>query len=246
MASSDSAESQSALRVLGERQQDLLQLLQRHKEGRTADEIAEDLGITRTAVRQHLAALERDRYVARGAPRRTAGRPGFVYELTREGRELFPRRYSWFSSLLLEALQQQHGKDGLVEYLRNLASTLAARAAAASGQRPDQRVRTLATLMNELGYDAEAGKDGERGIEIRAYNCVYHHLAEEYPALCAFDVELIRGISGRDVEHVECMVRGGRCCRFRLISSPVKAKDADSLKQAKRMPRGTARSARDN
>ena len=239
-------ESHSALRVLGERQQDLLQLLQRHKEGCTADEIAEQLGITRTAVRQHLAALERDRYVTRGAPRRTAGRPGFVYELTRDGRELFPRSYSWFSSLLLESLQQQNGEDGLVEYLRKMASNLAARAAAASGQTPDRRIGTLATLMNELGYDADAATDDNGDTEVRAYNCVYHHLAEEYPALCAFDVELIRGISGRDVEHVECMVRGGRCCRFRLISPPVRPKRTHAAKQANRMPRTTARARRDN
>lgn len=217
------AESQSALHALGSRQQQLLELLQRHKDGCSADEIADELRITRTAVRQHLAALERDRYVTRGASRKTAGRPGFVYELTAQGRELFPRRYSWFSSLLLESLRQRHGDDGLADYLRDMAANLSARAVEVSGQSPEKRVASLATLMNELGYDAEARRDDTGGTELRAYNCVYHHLAEEFPALCAFDVELIRGMSGHDVEHAECMIRGGRCCRFRLIPRPAES-----------------------
>jgi predicted ArsR family transcriptional regulator len=217
------AESQSALHALGARQRELLEVLQRHKAGCTADEVADELRITRTAVRQHLAALERDRYVTRGPPRKTAGRPGFVYELTAQGRELFPRRYSWFSSLLLESLRERHGEDGLADYLRDMAANLSARANEVSNKTRSERVASLATLMNELGYDAEARSDDTGNTELRAYNCVYHHLAEEFPALCAFDVELIRGMSGHDVEHAECMVRGGRCCRFRLISRPAES-----------------------
>jgi len=217
MTSAQTLASQSAIDVLGSRQQELLRLLNRHKDGRTADEIAEELHITRTAVRQHLAALERDRYVTRGESRKTAGRPGFVYQLTAQGGELFPRRYSWFSALLLESLQQHQGSERLEEYLRNMAANLVARAGDASVQSVEQRLGTLGELMNDLGYDARTIVD-RNGAEVRAYNCIYHHLAEEFPALCAFDVELIRGISGQDVEHVECMVRGGSCCRFRLKS----------------------------
>lgn len=209
----------SPLQVLGERQRALLQCLQRHREGRSADEIAGDLGITPTAVRQHLAALERDGYVRRGESRRTGGRPGFVYRLSPEGSELFPRKYSWFSGLLLGSLQAQQGSEGLAEYLRTMAKNLAASVTAAQqGAGSPERIDTLASLMNDLGYDAEIVDQADGEVEVRAHNCVYHHLAEEYPALCAFDVELIGGISGKHVDHVECMVRGGQSCRFRLSS----------------------------
>jgi DeoR family suf operon transcriptional repressor len=211
--------ARSPLQALGERQRALLQCLQRHKDGRSADELAADLGITPTAVRQHLAALERDGYLHRGESRRTGGRPGFVYRLSPGGRELFPRKYSWFSGLLLGSLESQQGSEGLADYLRGMARNLANSVTAAQpALGATERVALLGGLMNELGYDAEVGPRSGEEVEVRAHNCIYHDLAAEYPALCAFDVELIGSISGQHVEHVECMVRGGQSCRFRLTS----------------------------
>jgi predicted ArsR family transcriptional regulator len=209
----------ATLQVFGERQRALLQLLHRNKAGQTADEIADQLGITRTAVRQHLAALERDGYVGRRREaRKTAGRPGLLYELSAPGRELFPRKYSWFSSLLLRSMRDQQGETGLSDHLREIAAHLAAEVATDPALEPDERIEILAKLMNELGYDAQSGRDPAGNAEVRAWNCIYHHLAEEFPALCDFDIALIGGITGRQVEHVECMVRGGSCCRFRLTA----------------------------
>ena len=54
------------LEMLGSRQKDLLVLLLKHKVGLTADDIAEQLGISRNAVRQHLAALENERLLFAG------------------------------------------------------------------------------------------------------------------------------------------------------------------------------------
>lgn len=53
--------------------------------GRTANEIAEILGLTANAVRQQLVNLERDGLVRLAAERRTEGRPAHVYEVTRPG-----------------------------------------------------------------------------------------------------------------------------------------------------------------
>jgi|SRR5688572_6372581 len=205
------------LSVLGTSQRELLQVLQRNKDGRTVDEIAGDIELSPTAVRQHLAALERRGYVQQVERRKTAGRPGFVFALSPAGNELFPRKYSWFTALVLGSLQREQGTDGLGQYLRGMAKSLAESLNADSeNAEPRLRIAALAETMNQLGYDAELAHDDASGAEIRAYNCVYHHLARDYPQVCEFDLELMAQVSGRRVEHLECMVRGGQCCRFRL------------------------------
>ena len=92
------------LETLGERQQQLLLLLLNNKAGLTVDALSAQLQITRNAVRQHLAALERDGLVTRGDTKPSGGRPEQLYLLSDRGGELFPRRYSWFSEQLIEAM----------------------------------------------------------------------------------------------------------------------------------------------
>ena len=68
----------------GTRQGILDQLLE-HKNGMTVDEIIAAVGISRTAVNQHLIALERRNFIQKGSPRKTGGRPVQTYILTQEG-----------------------------------------------------------------------------------------------------------------------------------------------------------------
>jgi predicted ArsR family transcriptional regulator len=85
-------------RRVGDRQQRLLRLLQQEKSGLTVDELAARLAVTPTAVRQHLAALERDGYVRMQNCATADGLALFM--LTAEGDALFPKQYAWFSSVL--------------------------------------------------------------------------------------------------------------------------------------------------
>ena len=80
--------------MFGQRRKQLLRYLLRNKAGASVDELAEAVGVTRTAVRQHLASLMRDRLVAAGAVRASGGRPQQLFVLTEEGKEAFPRHYS--------------------------------------------------------------------------------------------------------------------------------------------------------
>lgn len=216
------------VQALGERQQAMLRLLLQEKGGLTIEELVIRLEITRTAVRQHLAALERDGYVRKEGLRLTGGRPGYLYTLTPAGNELFPKQYSWFSTLVLERLRQQLGTEGLVGFMRSMsAGAAAALAPRLAGQAPDAQIAELVRIMNELGYDARAlGEEGgARGLV--ATNCVYHHLAEAFPEVCEFDLGLLESLAGAAVRHPECMVRGGQVCRFLFERGKGKSLDPD-------------------
>ncbi|MBI2313771.1 MAG: winged helix-turn-helix transcriptional regulator [Betaproteobacteria bacterium] len=211
------------MKGVSERQQGLLQQLQRDKGGLTVDELAERLGITRTAVRQHLAALERDGYVSRETVRKAAGRPGNVYALTAAGDSLFPKQYNWFSGLLLKALREERGSEGLQKLLRSLADRVVSDLEAQlAGLSTPERIQMLARIMNDMGYDARVTSQTASRVEVVASNCVYHQLAAEFPEVCHFDYRLMERLTGAPaVEHPECMVRGGHVCHFILpVPSP--------------------------
>ncbi len=204
--------------VYGERRKQLMRHLLRNKEGASIDELARALGVTRTAVRQHLAALARDTLVAPGAERATGGRPERLFVLTKEGREAFPRHYSWFARLLIEAIAKEHGAAGLRVRLGRIASAVVAELRQRSPRKESrrQKVKDASILMDELGYDARTGTDIAGAPTIEADNCVFHELAMKNPEVCQFDLSLLSGLTGSKVDLDECMARGGHVCRFRF------------------------------
>lgn len=207
------------LELYGERRKGLLRLLLRRKSGATIDELAQALGVTRTAVRQHLASLMRDGLVAPGAERATGGRPGRLYVLTGEGRETFPRRYSWFARLLVEAMAREHGAAGLRTRFGRIAASVVAQLprSTPAGASRREKVEELSTLMDQLGYDARKVRDVGGAPTIEADNCVFHELAMRNSAICQFDLALLTGYTGSKVELHECMAKGGHVCRFRFL-----------------------------
>lgn len=205
------------LHSFGERQQALLRALQAHKTGRTVDELVQALGITRTAVNQHLAALSRDGYIARDRLVNTGGRPGYAYVLTSRGLELFPRQYAWFSGLLLESLKAELGSGEAERLLARLGAKLAGEHRERIQALPaGERVAEVARLMSALGYEARADTGEGSTPAINACNCVYHHLAREHNEVCRFDTAFLSTLLDADIEHSECMARDDHRCRFKI------------------------------
>jgi predicted ArsR family transcriptional regulator len=204
--------------VFGERRKKLLRHLLRNKAGATVDELTREIGVTRTAVRQHLAVLIRRGIVAASGVRPSRGRPNQLYVLTEAGKEEFPRHYAWFAELLVEAIADEHGVAGLRTRLGRIASGVVGQLVQRAPRPEDRRARIerLSGLMDELGYDARTAADVEGEPTIEADNCVFHDLARKHPEICQFDLALLSGYTGSNVELRECMARGGHVCRFRF------------------------------
>lgn len=206
------------METLGSRQQGLLRALLESKAGLTVEELSRALNITRNAIRQHLAGMERDGLVSQSGTRPTRGRPEQLYVLGEKGRELFPRHYSWFAQLLIESIRQEAGSAGLGTRMSDMGQRVAdqLRGEAAMPESLAERLARLAELMTSLGYGAKAVSPADGSQTIEANNCVFHHLAAQYPEVCQFDLALMSRLAGKPVEHQECMVRGGQICRFRF------------------------------
>lgn len=202
---------------LGERQQELLQLLLKNRDGLTIDELSTALAITRTATQQHLAILSRLQFVEEGSLLSTGGRPRRSYRLSPQGYEWFPKQYSWFSEVLLQNLQEKVGPESLKEMLAKMGEDLGRQhAEGLSGETPRARLKKTVELMDKLSYEAKLVETPNPSDlpAIEAKNCVYHHLAKTFPQVCAFDLGLLSQMSGAAVTHEECIVRGDAKCRF--------------------------------
>jgi predicted ArsR family transcriptional regulator len=211
------------LEGLGRTQQDLLNALLHHAGGMSIDELADHLSVTRTAVRQHLAALERDALVLRGETRPTGRRPEQLYRLTDHAREQFPRQYQMLASVLIEEVADIIGPDALASLMRSMGRKLAL-------DREPQVVdeTRIVQHMNQAGYEAEVFFRSSDDKEIVAHNCVFHRLAAAHPVVCELDLALIGALGGGEVDHTECMVRGGNVCRFKLRPLVEKASEPDN------------------
>ena len=191
----------------------VLALLLHAPEPLSTPTLAAELGISRNAAHQHIGGLERDGLIERADRISTGGRPSQGFRLSDAGSALFPRQYALLARNLIAELARHLGPEALPASMarigRDLASQLAPRIAAPGAE----ILPAIASLMRELGYEAHlSGPDGD--VEIEAHNCVFHDLAMRDDSICAVDLALLGGLTGRTVEHRSCMARGARSCRF--------------------------------
>ncbi|MBI1889953.1 MAG: HTH domain-containing protein [Burkholderiales bacterium] len=205
------------LEMLAIRQKDLLKHLQSHKTGLTVDELANELGITRNAVRQHLASLEGDGLVIQSDSRPSGGRPQHLYVLTEKGKECFPRHYSWFAQLLVDSITQEVGEAGLRARLEAMGEKVADQLLRQHPPMTNRQEKThaLTDVMQHLGYEASVQEKAGQAV-IEADNCVFHTLAMQNPEVCHFDLALMSKFTNSEIDHEQCMARGAHVCRFKL------------------------------
>ena len=204
----------------GASQREVLNQLLERKTGATLEELAASLGLSRTAVNQHLTSLENQGLIQKTTPRKTGGRPQHVYVLTEQGTNVFPKQYSWFSKLLIQTLREQMGEEQVERYMYNLGVKLSGNLIPRLiGKNRAERIDEIVKIMNETGFRARtttpAAADKLPRVECK--HCVYHDLSKDYPEVCRFDIGFLSGLMGAEVEQQSCMQRGGDVCRFRFV-----------------------------
>jgi predicted ArsR family transcriptional regulator len=205
---------------IGSRQRQILELLLEHKEGLCIDEMAKSLSISRNAVQQHIAVLELEGYLQVGELNKTAGRPVRSYVLTEAGINSFPKQYAWFSTLMLSDLKNEIGSDAFQRYMYKLGDNLSqSYKYRFTGKKIDERREELLKIMDGLGFKTGSKTDsnGSDPTTIKAYNCIFHDLAQKHNEICKFDIALMTSLLEKDVELTECMARGSGVCCFKII-----------------------------
>lgn len=179
----------------------------------TVAELAEALGVTHNAVRQHVGSLERDGLIEQGGVRRGARKPAQVYRLTSEADAVFPKAYARVLVAVLEQIRGERGREGLEALLRAVGRRSGERARPA-GADLRARLDTAAAVLGELGGLARV-EEADGAVVIRGFSCPFGSIVGENPEACALAEELVAGIV--DAEVRECCDRSGPArCAFRV------------------------------
>jgi DeoR family suf operon transcriptional repressor len=207
---------------IGLRQRQLLELLLEHKKGLCIDELAKSLHISRNAVQQHISVLELEGYLQAGALHKTGGRPVRRYVLTEAGINSFPKQYAWFSQLMLSDLKTEIGAEAFQRYMSKLGESLSQSylyrfTGKSSGE---HRRLELLKIMDELGFKTHNKVDSGSPEQntIKAYNCIFHDLAQKHTEICKFDIAFMTALLEKDIELSECMAKGSGACCFNIIN----------------------------
>jgi predicted ArsR family transcriptional regulator len=181
--------------------------------GFTVDELARELDLTNNGVRAHLATLERDGIVRQsGVVRREigGGKPAYLYELTPEAEDLFPKAYEPVLHRLLDVLAEQLEPDESEALLRSV-GRLMAKGETVPTHGPRERLEAAVEVLNELGGLAEL-EERDGGFVIRGYSCPLAGVTQEHPEVCRMVETLITELAGVPVyEHCDRGERP-RCC----------------------------------
>ncbi len=193
----------------------------KRKGSATIKELEDVLGVTTTAVRQHLYALQADGYIERQRVHAGVGRPHHAYFITGKVHELFACHCDDLALTLLEEVYALEGESRANQLLDRVGSRLAARYA--NSVRADvlqERVREMAGALNERGVLTEVSVETDDVIVLHAYNCPYHELAQDHRDICEMDEELLRKVLGSEVSLTACLMDGDQGCRFVVRSQP--------------------------
>lgn len=181
--------------------------------GLTADDIARTLGLTRSAVRLQITAMERDGVVRKVGKRPGTTRPSYVFELTPEVEQLLSKAYIPLLTGLVDVFAEALPADQIEALLRKIGIGLAqqvTRGKRVSGGL-ESRAAAASALMNEhLGAMTRVESNG--AITIRGAGCPLAALTGKHKGVCLAMESLVAAIVGVPVK--ECCDRDDRpqCC----------------------------------
>lgn len=186
----------------------------------TAAALAERLGLTGTAVRRHLDALEAAGHVstaerppygpgAGALARRGRGRPARVYLLTLAGRDRFAQAYDELAVGALRFLAERDGLEAVADFAQARATGLQQRHAGIAASHDP--ATALADGLSADGFAATV-VPGVLGVQICQHHCPVEHVAREFPQLCEAETEAFGQLLGTHVTRLATLAGGDGVC----------------------------------
>jgi predicted ArsR family transcriptional regulator len=200
--------------------QQILEIMKRHGEV-TVQELSNELGLTSVTVRHHLEILRSEGYISDPEVRRSnkPGRPRYVYHLTSTAADLFPNNYSGLASALLGSIEECMLPEERNEVLARAAQRIADRAGSLP-DKPDERVESVVTFLNQQGYVSRWEKDEEHDQRYFVYvsSCPYFHVSQSHSETCQIDQHMVQLLAGpgSNVQRLSTMAHKTGLCVYAL------------------------------
>jgi len=202
--------------LVAETRDAMLTAIKKRGEAR-AEELADALGITVSAVRQHLNGLAADGLVTHRQMKAGPGRPKHLYRLTAAAEAQFPKTYGELTNELLDYAADED--PALVERLfaKRRKRRIAEAKARMAGRPFDEKVAELARILDEDGYlaDYELAPDGT--FRIVEHNCAILSVALRYGSACSSELEFLRAVLPEaSVTRTSHRVAGAHHCGYEV------------------------------
>ena len=186
----------------------------------TAPELAAEFGLTDTAIRQHLEALEGAELVERVlASSSGRGRPPVHWRLAASASSLFADRHSDLTVELIASIRSALGEEALEAVVRTRAERQLAnyRGVLDGAANMSERVHRIAELRSAEGYLAEA-VEGDGHITLVEHHCPIQGAADSCAGLCSAELDLFQKALGPDVTvaREQHLLDGGQRCAYRV------------------------------
>jgi len=231
-ASPTAGGARSLVSLLGEQRATIVEHLRRNGDA-TVSELAVRLEVSEVAVRRHLAVLAAEDLVTSEVIGGARGRPAARYRLTATAGRLFPHRYDRFATEVLDYLDAQHGRAGLLAFLRwRVDREAEGLREAVTAEDLHARLQQLADALSEAGFDASVSEDGESFTLVQDH-CAIYDVAKEHPEVCSYEAATFSKVLGSDVQlsRRETLAGGASACvcTVRNCSSAVQEPDPDRI-----------------
>jgi predicted ArsR family transcriptional regulator len=205
-----------SLQLLTETRAEIVTLLKR-RGGLTAGTLASELKISAVAVRRHLGQLEARGIVTHVLEQGERGRPGFRYQLTTNGNDLFPDTSPALACDLLAEVERTFGAGAAARLIAGRADRVIEALSLEMAHLPfAERVVRLAGRFNEMGFVTEVAQLDDGTLLVVEHNCPTREVAERFPQLCEEELRVYSEVTGGRVHRACRLADGGTSCQYTI------------------------------
>lgn len=193
----------------------MLEIIKRHGT-RTAQALAQEMGVSAPAARKHLLDLQQAGLVeARTERPGGRGRPQHVFALSEQGESTFPKSYAALCSDVLGHVQRLFGEGALLQVMDSRRADLYSRLVPLMSGDLETRLTRLALELKASGYASEAVQENGAWYLVER-NCPALKVARDFPQLCDSELALYRQLLGVPVTRESRIACGATECRYRV------------------------------
>lgn len=199
----------------------------------TVTDMASELSVTPTAVRNRLTRLVGSGMVERKTEHGKRGRPRHTYQASTEAHRKLGQNYADLAVVLWDEMMRtvEDGKLRRLLFTRiteRLAELYRAEVALGGEHGWEDRLNRLESALHHRGIEAEVARGSGPGEPfLRQLSCPYFALAESDSAICALERKMFEKVLGRALRLSQCRLDGHRSCDFEprpiLLSPPAHA-----------------------
>jgi predicted ArsR family transcriptional regulator len=183
----------------------------------TVLELARELGVTATAVRNRLSRLVGSGMVERRTEQGARGRPRHTYQAGIEAHKRLGQNYADLAVVLWDELMSNVDDRKLRRLLfARITDRLAELyRSQMKDEKWEDRLVQLGTILQDRGVETEVTwGDGGAMPVLKQHSCPYFELAEDDRSICAMERKMFEKVLGRGLRLSHCRLDGHRSCDF--------------------------------